>query len=199
MINLFILIPSLPSRRKFFQQRLLDSIESQIALEERVDIEVICLYDNKKRTIGEKRNNLLDITKGRFLVFLDDDDLVSDSYIKRVMGVIDNNPEVDCIVYDCLFTEDGKKNMLCKYGVELDYNFAIPGSGVIWTGKPAHTMVYASSIAKKHKFPLQQEKEDIAWVKRVCCEVKNQARIDETLYYYQWVPSKTEAKGFIIS
>lgn len=195
MINLSILIPSVPSRRKTCLQNILDSIEQQIEQEKRTDVEVICLYDNKKRTIGEKRNNLIDLAKGKYLVFLDDDDRVSDMYIKLVMEAIIQYPQADCIVYDCMFTKNGEQNMLCKYGIELDYNYAKPEQGIIWTGKPAHTMVYRSQIAKSHKYPNMQFGEDIAWVKLACRDIVHQVRIHEILYFYDWVPEKSEAKN----
>ena len=67
MLKLSILIPSVPSRRKTFLQRILDQLESQINTN---DIEIVVLYDNKKRTVGEKRNDLLNLARGQFLTFI---------------------------------------------------------------------------------------------------------------------------------
>jgi hypothetical protein len=58
-MKLSILIPSVPSRRKFFLDRLLDDLEKQIG--DRNDVEILVLYDNKKRSLGQKRSDLLNL------------------------------------------------------------------------------------------------------------------------------------------
>ena len=68
---------------------MLDQVNIQIGSRE--DIEVIVLYDNKKRTIGQKRNALLDLAQGNHLVFLDDDDRISDDYILSIMEILDKS------------------------------------------------------------------------------------------------------------
>lgn len=185
MIKLSVLIPSLPSRRKTYLQRILDQIEGQINSLKRKDIEVIVLYDNKKRKIGDKRQDMLDIARGEYLVFIDDDDRVSDDYISEVMRVIDSGSSPDCIVYDTMYSRLGKNHMLCKYGIEYEYNKAVPGSGAVWTGKPAHTMVYKSSLAKSVRYSSINAGEDTDWVIRACKLIKKQERINKVLYFYE--------------
>jgi glycosyltransferase involved in cell wall biosynthesis len=46
------------------------------------DIELIAFFDNKKRTIGKKRDEMLDLAKGEYLVFIDDDDRIAPDYVK---------------------------------------------------------------------------------------------------------------------
>ncbi len=189
MLKLSILIPSVPSRRKTFLQRILDQLESQINTN---DIEVIVLYDNKKRTVGEKRNDLLNLARGQFLTFIDDDDRISDDYINKIISTINNNPLADCIVFDSICTVDGI-SQVCKYGIEYSYNYASPPN--IWTGRPAHTMVFKSAIAKSIMFPSINFGEDMDWVSRICNQIKNQVRIDSVLYYYDFNNITSETRG----
>jgi hydroxyacyl-ACP dehydratase HTD2-like protein with hotdog domain len=77
---------------------------------------------------------------------------------------------------------NGGPGKLCKYGIEFEYGDILGGSE--WRGKPAHTMVYKSSIAKAHAFSDMKAAEDVDWVKRACRDVKNQVRINKVLYYY---------------
>lgn len=191
---LSILIPSVPNRRKTFMQNILDQVETQISELGRSDIEVLCLYDNKRRKLGEKRNNLLDIAKGRYLVFIDDDDVISDDYIEEICYALDNSNDVDCVVYDIICTINDGPQLLCKYGVELNYNYATPESGVTWTGKPTHTHVWKSSLVKEARFPLENYGEDVNWVQQVWHRVRSQARIDKVLYYYKQNSAYTETR-----
>lgn len=68
--RLSILIPSIPSR---FDRAnaLYRKIE---AMCEGMDIEVLMFTDNKKRTIGEKRDALKNMSNGDYFMFVDDDD-----------------------------------------------------------------------------------------------------------------------------
>jgi glycosyltransferase involved in cell wall biosynthesis len=146
-------------------------------------VEIIGLFDNKKRSIGEKRQDLLNLAKGQYLVFIDDDDRISDDYISSVIQAMNENPNTDCIVFDCICCiENSSLKKLCKYGVEFEYGDI--NNGTEWRGKPAHTMVYKSSIAKSHIFSNIRNGEDMDWVKRAWVDIKIQTRIDKILYYY---------------
>ena len=152
-MNLTILIATVPSRRRSFYPDLLDSIHKQV--DGRDDVEIIGLYDNRKRVVGEKRNELLKLAQGKFLTFIDDDDRIADDYIESVMNCINENPDADCIVFDCIITIDGDiyNSTYSKYSIHYEYNH----DPVQWRGKPAHTMVYKSSIAKKIGITVQGE------------------------------------------
>ena len=191
-MKLSILIPSVPSRRKFYLDRLLDELDKQI--ENRNDIEVLVFYENKKRSLGEKRTDLLNLAKGEFTVFIDDDDRITEDYISSIMEAIENNPNVDCIVYDTICTINGGVPIHCKYGIELAYNHNATGNGY-WTGKPAHTMVYSSRISKKHNFINSNYGEDVDWVLRACKEIETQHRIDKVLYYYDFNNTISETRS----
>lgn len=180
-MKLSILIPTVPSRIDNFFPAIIKHVNSQIDKLNRVDIELIGLLDNKRRKVGEKRNNLLNLAKGQYVVFIDDDDRVSDDYVESIMKVLDDG-DCDCIVFDSICNIDGKFTYYCKYGIEYDYT----KQGKDWFGKPAHTMVYSSIIAKKYTFPCEQYGEDKAWVKKACLEIKIQKRINKVLYFYDF-------------
>lgn len=181
-MKLSILIPTLPTRVNDFFPSIINSVCGQVKKSQRKDIEVLGLLDNWVKTVGEKRNMLLDLASGEFTVFIDDDDRVSSDYIESIMKAIDSNPNADCIVFNSICTINKGPEILCKYGVELDiiYNKA----GRQWQGKPAHTMVYNAKIAKKHKFPAINFHEDTGWVEQAQKEIKKQVRINKVLYYY---------------
>lgn len=179
-IKLSILVPTVPSRYNNFFIRLITNLLEQIKPYN--DIELLGYFDNKKRTVGSKRDDMLSLAKGEYLVFIDDDDRISDDYVKEIMNALYNNPNTDCLVFDCICRVNGGHNKLCKYGVEFEYGDILGGAE--WRGKPAHTMVYKSSIAKKHNFNDMIRGEDYDWVLRACKDIKVQTRLDKILYYY---------------
>jgi glycosyltransferase involved in cell wall biosynthesis len=148
----------------------------------RNDVELLGLFDNKVRNTGQKRDDMLQLARGKYLVFIDDDDRISDTYIADILHALYSNPNTDCVVFDCICTVNGGSGKLCKYGVEFEYGDILGGKE--WRGKPAHTMVYRSEIAKRHRFSSMQHGEDVDWVRRACLDIRVQTRIDKVLYYY---------------
>jgi glycosyltransferase involved in cell wall biosynthesis len=184
MIKLSILVITVPNRLRYFYPRLMTQLIDQT--KHRNDVEVLSLFDNKTRSIGAKRQAILDLCQGEYVVFIDDDDRISDDYVEEIIKAIKNNPDCDCVVFDNLTSIDGGAPILCKYGIEFEYGYidsSNPQKG--WRGKPAHTMVYKSSIAKRHKYTDMGSGEDVDWVKRACLDIKKQVRIDKTLYFYE--------------
>ncbi len=189
MIKFSILVPTVPSRLTTFYPRLINSLQEQI--KNRDDIEILGFYDNKKRSVGLKRNALLNLAQGEFLTFIDDDDRIAEDYIQSIMDTIYANPTADCIVFDCITTINvTEKTTYSKYSKDFAYSEV----GDQWRGKPAHTMVWRSSIAKRHMFPNINNGEDVNWVVRACKEIKNEVRIDKVLYYYDFNSQSTETR-----
>lgn len=87
--DLSILICSLTRREKLLL-RLANCLKPQLC--ERV--EVLVSADNGEITIGEKRNNLLKSSTGKYVAFVDDDDMVSDRYVELILNAIDKDPDV---------------------------------------------------------------------------------------------------------
>jgi len=179
-IKLTILVPTVPNRYNNFYLRLMCNLLEQIKPYN--DIELIGLFDNKKRSIGLKRDEMLKLAQGEYLVFIDDDDRISEDYVKEIMDALYKNPNTDCVVFDCICCVNGSATIYGKYGIEFE-NSKI-NDGKESRGKPAHTMVYKSSIAKKHNFNDMQNGEDFNWIFRACLDIKHQTRIDKVLYYY---------------
>jgi glycosyltransferase involved in cell wall biosynthesis len=205
MLKLSILISTIPRRINTFYPALLNKLMAQVG--DRWDIEVIGLFDNKKRSVGHKRNELLKLAQGEYLCFIDDDDDIAQDYISSIITSLYANPIADCIVFDCITTQNGDKNnqTYSKYSINYEY-VQVPGispnpvdpTGRIafqWRGKPAHTMVYKSGIAKKHIYMNQNYGEDVDWVKRACQDIRNEVRIDKVLYYYNFNSTVSETRG----
>lgn len=85
---LTIMLPTTIDRRDVFKL-LLDSIQKQISENNYQDeIEVIIDEDNKEKSIGKKRQDLLERANGLYVVGVDSDDSIAETYIKDIMQAI---------------------------------------------------------------------------------------------------------------
>jgi len=92
-MTLSILIPTLHERRqKLFvlKQKLM-----MLARPYGDEIEILINEDNGEKSTGVKRNELIDLAKGRMSAFIDDDDDVPHYYFDSIFKAIRNKPEVD--------------------------------------------------------------------------------------------------------
>jgi len=90
-MKLSILIPTLIERVESLKA-LYDSLTDQIGNK---DVEIILNSDDRQKTIGQKRNELISKAKGDYIVFVDDDDRVPDYYVEKILKAIETNP--DCV------------------------------------------------------------------------------------------------------
>lgn len=194
-IKFSILIPSIPSRITRFLYPLLERIYLQIGSRE--DIEVLCFIDNKKRSVGRKRDALVQMSQGNFLAFVDDDDDILEGYIYHILKTIENNVDADIIVFDQKAIINKSNYFTVRFGVEYENQEAYVNNEGIWqdiTRKPFHVCVWRSEIAKKHRFPDASYGEDWHWAQRALNDVKRQVRINETLHLYTYDDAITEAE-----
>ena len=169
-IKLSILIPTLPNRLELFYLPLIKILLKQI--EPYNNIELISLFDNKKRTIGRKRQNMIDIIQGEYVCFIDDDDRISDDYIKLIMDTLDNNPNTDCVVFWSCINQPNMEDKIVKFGFEEGNNL------------PCHVHVWKSSIVKKYEYKNINHGEDHDWINRAKNDIHYLSKIDKILYYY---------------
>ena len=81
-MKLSLLICSLVNRVDF-RNELLASIDRQ---KKDGDFEVLMEIDRGEESIGHKRNKLLERSQGDYVAFIDDDDIIAKTYIKKLMG-----------------------------------------------------------------------------------------------------------------
>lgn len=187
-----ILIPTLPIRIPYLN-RLLNTIMPQV---KGLPVEVLWFGDGKRRTLGDKRNNMIELARGEYMSFIDDDDRVASDYVALILEAIEKNPGVDVIVFNAEYTINGSEPAFAQHGIE----FEGPPGGIhpdgVWRGKPAHTNVWKTSIARLVPFQDVTGREDFLWVGEVAKNVKTQVRIDKVLYYYDYDDRTTETRGY---
>lgn len=185
MIKLTIGIPSIPSRACL----VTDLVARLVAQAGDKLVEVLCLIDNKRRSIGAKRNVIIAMAKGEFVVLIDDDDKVSDDYVDSLLNAITSNPNADCIVFDVHVSGYTQNPKTCKYGIEYTHG----EDDEFYYRKPNHLMCYKTSIANAHQYE-DFRGEDDAWAQRAVHDIKIQTRINKILYYYIYNRATSEGQ-----
>lgn len=186
-MKLSILIPSLYNRAGMLLS-LLGSLEQQINDNGvAAEVELLVELDSGEKSIGEKRNTLLQKAKGDYLCFVDDDDSVSIDYIKLVMEGIKTNP--DCCSLNGLITFNGGGGKLFRHSIK---NKSYHEEDNIYLRFPNHLNTIKSDIAKLFKFPEINHSEDTAFAVQVFNSglLKTEYNIPSIIYFYNYISNK---------
>lgn len=175
-MKLSILIPTLPERDRFLS-RLRSILDKQLT----PDIEV--LTDDRIRTTptGTKRNDLISRSKGEYIAFIDDDDLISHDYIKNIMLAIARNPDV--VTFCGKITTNGVNPVDWVIKLGSDY-ITKDGKYYRW---PNHLSVMRRELIKDVKFENIWIGEDYKWSKIIHDRkiLKSEVHIAKQLYFYE--------------
>ena len=183
---LTVMIPAVLER---LGSRLLEDLQQQAAIlpPGRHEVEILALYDNRKRSTGLKRQVLLDAAQGQFVTCLDDDDGVAPNYLHLVTTAIVEHPEVDVIVFNSVSKLDHGNPFRVIPGIEFE-NEQCHKDGDFWADihrKPWHWCVWNARLAKAAKFPDGYIDDDWFWLRQMMPHTTKQHRIHAELHFYQ--------------
>ncbi len=184
--RLSILIPSIPSRHDM-SMSLFRRVQEALPFK---DVEIIMLLDNKIKSIGEKRENLVQASTGQYFMFLDDDD--DFEHIQDVYHATFEN--VDVITFKSLCkNNDGSEYVVThRLGSEIEHNCDENGRYLDCTRPPFHNCAWNSKYKKFH-FPFVNYAEDWGWLKQFVYEAKDEVHIDKIVYKYNFDSQISEA------
>lgn len=188
-LKLSILICNTQSRVKKYLPVIVDDLCKQA---EGKEVEILWLGDNKQRTVGEKRNALMSISKGEYFSFVDDDDRVSPNYVDDILREIRHRPDV--VVFQAFRSHNGKQDRVVHYDINYvkDENLTQR-----YQRLPNHLMAWNEKY-KSVKFIKSNFGEDADWAQRVKAKgVTSQRKINRVLYYYDFQSNNTETQNFI--
>jgi len=182
-----ILIAAVPSRVASCLAGLITDLHEQTQFLD--NVEILTLLDNKQRSVGAKRNALLQLAQGDYVSFIDDDDQIADDYVLSIVDKLKLGPDVVC--FDVLCTV-GKQKKYCHYGIEYNgYRCRnLPNGDEEWWTRPYHLHPWRKSVVGW--FPNISLGEDTQWGSNIDISQVRQEKIDKTLYYYRYNPKATE-------
>ena len=161
--DLSILIPTLVERDGQ-RERLLASIREKLGrLASTLRVEFCIDRDNRQTSIGLKRQRLKKGAKGKYIVFIDDDDDITDAYVEDVVATIRGEFQVMRLVGQMAehrfvhSTEFNLNTMMCS-----------ATNPPVFQRPPNHLNPILSDLAKFFSFKDATRGEDLDWTIRVC-------------------------------
>jgi len=183
-MKLSILTPTLPSRASKLA-KLSEKIQAQIG---NLPVEHLAFSDNKKRSIGAKRQSLVDIARGEYIAFCDDDDDVSDDYVSELLKAIQIGADV------ITFEQDSFYNGLYS---KVVFGLNNPDQGFIPNGvtlrAPWHICAWKRDKVKSCQFGECNYGEDIIWSRQARKRIATAFHIPKVLHTYRHDAELTEA------
>lgn len=183
-ILLTIAIPTIERRKNLFNE-LYDELKKQSEPYGKL-IEIIYLRDNGEMSIGNKRNELNKLSKGKYIVQWDDDDWIMDGGIDLIMKGIETDVDVISFNQWCNIEEWGKLKNFHKY-CSLKYtppNNKIDYENAIMNFTPDQKNVIRTEIAKQVKFYDLNHGEDSYYMRDILPLLKTEHYIDKFIYLY---------------
>ena len=189
---LSILIPSITQRFTTHLLSLIIELERQInLLENPNDVELIVFMDNQRRSIGHKRQGALDLAKGLFIAYVDDDDMVDNLYVEKAIESIKANAYVDVITFKqwVILNDAPPISLTFQLGHEKydEISDAFP------IRPPFHVCFWRRGLVKDCTFPDLMYSEDSVWVEQANKLAKTSHHIDHHMMTYIFNSNVTQA------
>lgn len=205
--KLSILVCSIYKRRDNFLKELLAQFDKQLGkckitedkqkrytlfTRQYKNVEVIICPDRGfKRggmSVGDKRNFLVSLMKGRYGAFIDDDDEIYKEYFHYLLSAIDQS-DVDVINFFVLFNSLRKKKI-------VEYGLRLPDSEKKdrFLRTSNHLMCIRREVLQQIRFPSQNMGEDAIFARNLRRVAQSEVLIEQVLYYYNFSHMTSETQ-----
>lgn len=184
---LSILICTMPQRELLFKR-----LEAKLLPQLTSSVECIVHKDNGDISIGEKREKLKHEAKGEYIVYIDDDDLISRHYVRNILSTI-NTPyklKPDAIGIKGIYTMDGKerKRLYCS---SIYKHWTDAGNKVY---RPLnHLTPVKTELALQAPFPSIYYGEDRFYSEALKKLVVTEIMAPGYLYWYDYRPNNSQS------
>ena len=186
-IILSILTPSIPERWQSLNN-LTEQIQNQIG--DDWPVEHLVFVDNRKRSIGRKRDGLLRLARGKYVAFVDDDDHVHANYTNEILHAAKENPDV--ITFQQIADVNGQKGTVEFRLGNPDESFK---PGEITKRNAWHVCAWRTSLAIQSSFPNCNYGEDRAFSAPLCgLPGLKEIHIPKALHYYTYDSAVSRAE-----
>lgn len=186
---LSVLICSLYSRAGMLAALVRDLYEQIEKLNVAENVEILINADSGEKTTGEKRNDLIELSTGMYVVFVDDDDKVMDCYIEESLKAVKERPDV--VGINGIKITDGKTESNFFISKSFDES-EIPKINSVYWRPTNHLCPIKREIALQIKFPNKTIGEDWEWSQKLRQSglIKTEVKIIPTIYKYRFNSQK---------
>lgn len=175
MIELSILIATMPSRSAKLA-------ELRTILDPQLTNEVEVITDSSMNyNIGTKRNTLLSLASGKYVIFIDDDDMISDDYVAKILEACKS--DCDCIGISGIISTNGRNER--NWHISKDFQMWLE-RGNVYYRTPNHISPVKRELALLAGFPEIAFGEDYEYSMRLLPLLKTEVKIPGILYYYKY-------------
>lgn len=189
-MKLSILTPAIPQRLDQVA-KLCAEVERQIG---RLEVEHLVLLDNKRRTVGEKRDALLRAARGDYVAFVDDDDWIAPDYVPGILAATqghEGHDAPDVVTFLQQATVNGAEGTI-EFRLGNGNERFLPGG--IAKRNAWHVCAWRRSLAIQSHFPASNYGEDWAFAEPLCrLRDLREAHIPRVLHYYRHDATTTAA------
>lgn len=192
---LSILIPTTSDREGFFAVLMTELSRQVRVLSEWHNedywrhVEILKDPHGPEVSIGSKRNALLKAATGKYVRFIDSDDMVVPDLLKTELPLLRENP--DCLSLRGIMTTNGLNPEIFEHSLKYS-EWRTTEHKIKYERYPNHLNCIRADLAKQFKFPEINRREDHIWSKALYESglLKNEIYIDKVLYYYKYRTKK---------
>ena len=174
-MKLSILTPTIPGR-ELQLQALQTKITNQIVGK---PVEHLVLCDNRARSIGAKRQALVDIARGEYIAFVDDDDSISEGYVSSLLAAIEKGADVITFMQHAVYN-----GLVSKVVFGINHRDEAFNAGGITLRAPWHVCAWRRERVADCQFAESNYGEDRIWAIQARRRARTGYHIDRVLHTY---------------
>ncbi len=187
-----ILIPSIESRAELLAKLHFNLMWQIYTLGAIGSVEVIVEVDNKKITTGAKRNNLLRAARGKYIVFVDDDDWVMDYYVAELLEAAKS--DADCFAINGVHTTNEKNPTQWFLSKDYENKTVIINEKAVYHRSTNHISPVKRCLAMIYGFPDKSNAEDKWYSDNLNRHLATEFTIEKPMYHYR---ETTQPKEYV--
>lgn len=171
-------------------RELRECLAAQIAKQPKGTVEHLVLFDNRTRSVGLKRQALIDSAIGDYVAFVDDDDAVSPDYVEALLAGIASGADVITFEQDAYV--NGKHG---KVVMKLGQKDEVWKAGRITKRDAWQINAWRRELANLCVFPDIMDGEDLRWSRQMRHHAQTSHHIPRVIHTYRFNSAETLASG----
>lgn len=179
MTDWTILVATLGQRQERFE-RLLSHLLPQVE-EAAGAVNVLAYWNNGERPLAEVRQALVDEADGTFVSFVDDDDLVAETYVSAILARLRETPDVDYVGFQLQCYVDGFPLKPTYHSLRYPYWYDDERG---FYRDVSHLNPVRRELALQADFRRTTPPEDVAWADQLRGQLKTEAYVPDVMYRY---------------
>jgi hypothetical protein len=152
-------------------------------------VEVLTSIDNREKTIGAKRQDLITQARGKYSCFIDDDDDIDEDYFKEIGEVLTASPDADSVSMIGMFYKNGVYVKPFYHSIRYDaYSEDRKG----FYRFPNHLNPILTGFSRRVGFTSKNHGEDTEFATKLNTLriITKEAMVRKSLYDYKFIEDK---------